>query len=229
MQTQDEKGVVADVRARLQAEAAARAEYDPEQAARVRSLMWEAAAGVAMPRIAAEPTEIRRWAVERSARFGPVSPAPRIERYMLTEALSIALSGRTPTREQVALLAAMVIRKEEADELLGAIALLTLPLAGDERRSVAQRQLVKAELRPLDLETLLNAAQMLEFAAAHVIGREAMARALSAASVLWWAAGQRTAAIRALRLPLHYDPGWELTTMMRTVLRLRRRTDWLDA
>ena len=69
-QTQEEAAYVADARARLQAEAAARREYDPQEAARVRSLMWDADQRIKMPRIAAEPTEIRRWAVERSARFG---------------------------------------------------------------------------------------------------------------------------------------------------------------
>ena len=105
-QTQEEAAYVADARARLQAEAAARREYDPQEAARVRSLMWDADQRIKMPRIAAEPTEIRRWAGERSARFGPVKPAERIERHMHTEALSVALSGRTPPAEQVALLAA---------------------------------------------------------------------------------------------------------------------------
>lgn len=228
MQMQN-KDVVADVKERLQAEAAARAEFDPERAANVRSLMWEAGARLKMPRIAAEPTEIRRWAVERSARFEPVSPAPRVQRHMHIEALSIALSGRTPTPDQVALLAALVVRPEEGDDLLSSVAMLTLPLDRNPRRSVALRALVRGKLRPLDLETLLNAALMLEFAAAHVVGETAMARLLAAASVLWWTAGRRTSAIRALRIPLHYDPSWELTVTMRTVLRLRRRPDWLDA
>ena len=228
-QTQEEKAYVAEARARLQAEAAARAEYDPQEAARVRSLMWDADQRIKMPRIAVEPTEIRRWAVERSAWFSPVMPAERIARHMHTEALSVALSGRTPTAEQVALLAALASDREESDDLLSSLALLTLPLPGDEPREVAMRHLVRTDLRPLDLETLVNAALMLEFAAAHVIGRKPMARLLSTASTLWWAAGQRIAAARALRIPVHYDLTWPNTVMMQGVLRMRRRPDWLDA
>ena len=70
---------------------------------------------------------------------------------------------------------------------------------------------------------------MLEFAAAHVIGRKPMARLLAAASVLWWASGQRIAAGRALRLPIHYDMTGPITVVMAQVLRVRRRPDWLDA
>ena len=228
-QTQEEAAYVADARARLQAEAAARREYDPQEAARVRSLMWDADQRIKMPRIAAEPTEIRRWAVERSARFGPVKPAERIERHMHTEALSVALSGRTPTAEQVALLAALASDTQEADDLLSSMALLTLPLPGDEPREIAMRHLIRTDLRPIDLETLVNAALMLEFAAAHVIGRKPMARLLAAASVLWWASGQRIAAGRALRLPIHYDMTGPITVTMSRVLRVRRRPDWLDA
>ncbi len=109
------------------------------------------------------------------------------------------------------------------------MALLTLPLPGDEPREIAMRHLIRTDLRPIDLETLVNGALMLEFAAAHVIGRKPMARLLAAASVLWWAAGQRIAAQRALRLPIHYDMTGPITVVMAQVLRVRRRPDWLDA
>src|SRR5699024_10701455 len=153
----------------------------------------------------------------------------RIERHMHTEALSVALSGRTPTAEQVALLAALASDTQEADDLLSSMALLTLPLPGDEPREIVMRHLIRTDLRPIDPETLGNAALMHDFEAAHHVGRKPMARLLAAASVLWWASGQRIVAGRALRLPIHYDMPGPITVVMAQLLLVRRRPDWLDA
>lgn len=229
MQKLHDQDSVEAVRQELLAEALARAEYNPERAEKIRAAMRAAQERVAMPRVAVEPTEIRRWAVERSARFGPVGPAQQVERWMRAETMSIALGGATPTPEQVSQLAALVSEDARVDEMLASIALLTLPLASDASDVVALQELVRGALRPVDLETLVNAALLLEFAAAHVIGTKRMARLLTAASLLWWTAGQRTASIRALRLPLHYEAEWPLTQRMRTVLRLRSAPSWYDA
>ena len=229
MQKLHDQDSVEAVRQELLAEALARAQYDPERAEKIRTAMRAAQERVAMPRVAAEPTEIRRWAVERSARFGPVGPAQQVERWMRAETMSIALGGATPTPEQVSQLAALVAEDARVDEMLASIALLTLPLASDASDVVALQELVRGALRPVDLETLVNAALMLEFAAAHVIGTKRMSRLLTAASLLWWTAGQRTASIRALRLPLHYEAEWPLTQRMRKILRFRRQPDWFDA
>lgn len=221
-----ERDSVEAVRQELLAEAAARAQYDPEKSEAIRRAMWAAQARVAMPRVAEEPTPIRRWAVERAAQFGPVMPADEVVRWMRAEAMSIALGGATPTAEQVAQLAAMVAEPESANVMVASIGLLVLPLGREASDADALRELVKADLRPLDLESLVNAALMLEFAAAHVIGQRSMARLLAGASLLWWAAGQRVMAARALRLPLHYDPAWPLTKRMRDVLRFRTCPSW---
>lgn len=221
-----ERDSVEAVRQELLAQAAARVQYDPKKAEEILQAVRAGEARVAMPRIAAEPTPIQRWAVERSAHFGPVMPAPEVVRHMRSESMSIAFGGTTPTPEQVALLAAAASEPEAANSLLATIGLIVLPLDRDASEAEALRQLIRAELRPLDLETLINAARMLEFAAAHVIGHCPMARLLAAASLLWWAAGQRIAAARALRLPLHYDPTWPLAQRMRDVLRFRERPAW---
>lgn len=217
------------VRQELLAESLARAQYDPERAEKIRRAMRAAQERVAMPRVAEEPTEIRRWAVERSARFGPVGPAEQVERWMRAETMSIALGGSTPTAEQVSQLAALVEELDRVHEMLSGMAMLVLPLPADATDEAALQELVRGALRPIDLETLVNAALMLEFAAAHVVGAHRMARLLSAASLLWWAGGQRTASIRALRLPVHYEPQWPLTHRMHEVLRFRSAPSWYDA
>lgn len=224
-----ERDSVEAVRQELLAEAAARAQYDPEKAEEIRQAMRAAQARVAMPRVAEEPTPIRRWAVERGAHFSPVMPADEPAQWLRAEAMSIALGGATPTVEQVAQLAAMAAEPESANVMVASVGLLVLPLAREASDADALRELVRADMRPLDLESLVNAALMLEFAAAHVIGRRPMARLLSAASLLWWAAGQRVMAARALRLPLHYDAAWPLTLEMRELLRYRTRPGWAIA
>lgn len=224
---------VETVKAELRAEALAqaRAQYDPERAEKLRAVMRAALERVAMPRVADETTAIRRWAMDRSSRFSPVAPAEgeQIEPAMRGETMSISLGGALPTPEQVTQLAALVQDSDRVNGVLASVSHFVLPLEHDTPDSIALSELFRAGLRPLDLETLVNTALLFEFAAAHVIGSQSMARLLAMASLLWWTAGRQDAAIRALKLPLHYEPGWDLTQTMRKVLKLRRRAAWMDA
>lgn len=226
----DEATLVAETKRRLRMELLERSSHDPEKAARIRKLMREAEERVAMPRTAAEPTPIRRWAVDRKALFGPVAPAARRPQYYSSEVLALAISGDTPGTSQVELLGSIAIDPSEANRMLGWIARQTMT-SGTAAEGLsdadALAMLINASHRPADLETLINAALMLEFAAAHVRGWRAMAPLLTMASVLWWAAGQRTPAIRALRVPLHYRDQSLLTKTMVAVLRYRKRAPWI--
>lgn len=215
------------VRAELLAEAAERAAYDPERAEKLRAAMRRAQERTALPRVAAEPTPIRLWAAHRQAQFGPEQPAAEVARWVRSDFIAVALGGEMPRAETVAQLAALVSDEGRQEELVASIALLTLPIPLDTSDADAVRALLRGADRPADLETLVNAAIALEFAAAHLVAGRHVGRLLAIASPLWWGAGQDGSAYRALQLARHWAPGWSITELMVQVLRHRRRPDWM--
>lgn len=217
------------VRAELLAEAAQRAAYDPERAEKLRAAMRRAQERAALPRVAAEPTPIRLWAAHRQAQFGPVQPAAEVARWVRADFMAVALGGEMPRAETVAQLAALVSEDGKQEELVAAMALLTLPIALDTSDADAVRALLRGAARPADLETLINAAIALEFAAAHLVAGQHVGRLLAIASLLWWGAGQDGPAYRALKLAHYWSPTWSITALMMQVLRHRPRPDWLDS
>lgn len=218
---------VEEVRAELLGEAAERAADDPEYAARLRRAMRTALERVAMPRVMEEPTPIRQWATHRKARFSPVQPAGQVVQLLRSEFIAAALGGELPSAETVAQLAALVDVESRREELVAAIALVVLPIDRGTSDEKALLALMFGKERPRDLETLINAALVLEFAAAHLVTGRHVGRLLALASLLWWTAGQAGPAARALKLARHWAPTWSLTERMVQVLRHRPVPDWM--
>lgn len=185
-----------------------------------------------LPRVEVEATPLRRWQLEREVHFDPVAPAEAVSTYMHIEWLSKCLTGELPSAEEVAELAAMAGSEGKVARMLADTAYLVLPLVffREERLEADERAagwLLRDDVRPVDLATLIHAAVTMEYAAAHVDGAVAMARLLAVASVLWWAAGQPRRTARAIKVARHIDPRWPLTETMRLALKLRGGPDWM--
>lgn len=217
------------VRLELLGEAAKAAEVGSERAARLLDAMRAAQARVQMPRAAAEPTPLREWAVQRRSQFGPVKPDQEVLRFMRSEWIALALGGQLPTAEHVAQLAAAMRRVSTAESLIGSVALVAMPVDRDSSDTQAMRVMLRGEARPADLETLVSAALVLEFAAAHVQGTVPMARLLGTAATLWWGAGQRRKATVAVQLAVRYDATWPVLRVMQHLLVHRTTPAWLSS
>lgn len=207
------------------------AEEMRERSKRIYALGQRVDAAHVLPR-EFEALPLRIWSLTRDRRFDLVEPAehPGHASEVGVAVQMFAAEGTLPTAGTVSHMAAVALDDAEAFTFLGYVTILVEwprePKEPSFEQIVASR-MIRAADRPPRLATLINAALVLEYAALHGADMRAMARLLTMASVCWWWAGQPHNTERNLHVAAQLEPTWPLVGIMETVLRVRKRPDWI--